>query len=630
MRKQGLIVLVVLAALVILLNTVATDRWIERRLEKFASRLNGARVELERFDFSPFGLSVGWEGLQVTDPEDTWHNLFETGRSSFDLALGPLLKRKFLVENFEMQDLRFGTERKTDGSLPGGGKKRSPGESAVVQMVQRNVEAEIERYPLLDLTVLQGKIDIEEIWDAAALKSPERLRSLIDRTEQHYEEWVVRLESLPTQEDIRALGRDIDSINADQIDTPQEVQSSYDMLRSIRERAEEYQKLLAQSALDFDRQRVDLSGMQYEIAEWVREDAQRLAEMAGIPELSRESIARMLFGERFARRMEKTLQVLGKVRTYSSKVGAYVPAKELPPRRKGQDIRFPGAVEYPGLWIKKIHLSGQTPSGLSLEGSLRDVVSNQKIIDRPTVIKLGGERTDGAGLDFSGLVDGRSEIPREQFGLQLRGLPLQGQPLTEFPLLPYRVSGGTAALRGSVDFEGGDFLLEMQFSAGDVAFDTSVRPQGMSDELYQVSVMLARSIDEVELTAAVRQSGDDFRMDIRSNLDSLMLETLRGVLSESVREARDELERRVERSIASLKNEIETLAVKEALLAGSIEQRRQLVLEQLVRIDERKAELDRRVKEQEDRLRRQLETQLEERKDRAGDRTKELLDSLFE
>jgi hypothetical protein len=152
----------------------------------------------------------------------------------------------------------------------------------------------------------------------------------------------------------------------------------------------------------------------------------------------------------------------------------------------------------------------------------------------------------------------------------------------------------------------------------------------MSDELYRASVMLARRIDEVELTVAVRQSGDDFRMDIRSNLDDIVLETLRRALSESAREARDELERRIERSTAPLRSEIETLAVKEALIAGSIEQRRQLVLEQLVRIDERKAELDRRVKEEENRLRRQLEAELEERKDRAGDRTKELLDSIFE
>ena len=227
-------------------------------------------------------------------------------------------------------------------------------------------------------------------------------------------------------------------------------------------------------------------------------------------------------------------------------------------------------------------------------------------------------------------MDGRSEVPREQFSLELRGLHLQGQPLTEFPLLPYRVSRGTAALQGSVDFEGADFLLEMQFSARDVAFDTSVRPQGMGDELYRASVMLARSIDEVELTAAVRRSGDDFRMDIRSNLDDVVLETLRGALSESVQEARDELERRIERRIAPLREEMKTLAVKEALLAGSIEQRRQLVLEQLVRIDERKAELDRRVKDEENRLRRQMEEELQERKDRAGDRTKELLDSLFE
>ena len=71
MRKQGLVFLIIVAALVIFVNSVVTDRWLERRMEKSGSRIAGARVQFDRVNFSPFGLSLSWEGLQVADPDDT-------------------------------------------------------------------------------------------------------------------------------------------------------------------------------------------------------------------------------------------------------------------------------------------------------------------------------------------------------------------------------------------------------------------------------------------------------------------------------------------------------------------------------------------------------------------------------
>ena len=124
MRKKGLIFLIIVAALVIALNVFVTDRWLERRVERFASKSNGAKVELYRFNFSLLDLRLSWEELQVTDPDYTWTNLFETGHCSFDLALEPLMQRKVVVEDFELQGLRMGTPRETDGALSGKSKKR--------------------------------------------------------------------------------------------------------------------------------------------------------------------------------------------------------------------------------------------------------------------------------------------------------------------------------------------------------------------------------------------------------------------------------------------------------------------------------------------------------------------------
>ena len=41
MRKQGLIFLIIVAALVIFVNSVVTGRWLEQRREKFGGRITG-------------------------------------------------------------------------------------------------------------------------------------------------------------------------------------------------------------------------------------------------------------------------------------------------------------------------------------------------------------------------------------------------------------------------------------------------------------------------------------------------------------------------------------------------------------------------------------------------------------
>ena len=631
MRKQGLVFLIVVIAIVFLVNSVVTDRWLERRLERFGSRLNGAKVELDRVDFSTFGLSLSWERLQVADPDDTWTNLFETGPCALDLALEPLLKRKFLVEDFDMQDLRFGTQRDTDGRLPKGKEAKSIAESRIVQSVRRNMEAEIERYPLLNLGVLRGQFDMESVWDAAALETPGRIALLEESLAQKYEDWEERMEHLPGEAEIAALQRDIDSIQVERIATPQEARSSFDLLQSVRERAEGYYATVQQISEDFNQQRADLAGLQAEMAGWVEEDYRRLLSIAGLPELSRESIARMLFGERFSRRMEKVLSVMGKVRTYSRKVGKYIPAKELPPRGTGQDIRFVREQDYPGFWIKRMRLTGEASGGTALEGSVLHVVSNQVMIDKPTTLFLEGKRSGGAGFAFSGLIDSRGERPHEQFGLEMRGLSLKGQTLTDFPLLPYTLSEGTATVLGSIDFEGSDFLAEVQFRGSGIDFDTSQRPEMLEDEeLYRLSIALVQKINEVQFTALLRQSGEDFKMDLRSNLDDLVLSSLEEVVSEEFRQVQEELESRIEDEIGAPRSEVEALiAERESSLENKIAGTERLIKEQLDRVDQKRREIDARLKAEEEKLRKQVETELERQGEKAGEKARDLIDSLF-
>ncbi len=111
MRKQGVILLVVVAVLLGALSFIFSDAWLERNLESYGSSAVGAKVEFDRVHFSLFDLTIRWDRLQVADPNATMTNLFETAECELNLDPEPLLSKKFLMEKLAVQGLRFGTPR---------------------------------------------------------------------------------------------------------------------------------------------------------------------------------------------------------------------------------------------------------------------------------------------------------------------------------------------------------------------------------------------------------------------------------------------------------------------------------------------------------------------------------------
>ena len=632
MRKKGLIFLIIIAALFIVLNMVVTDRWLERRVERYASRAVGAKVELRRFNLSLLDLSLSWDQLQVTDPDDTWTNLFETGRCSFDLALEPLLQRKVIVEEFDLQGLRLGTPRESNGALAGSSRSTGPGQggSRIVQAIEQNIRTEIESYPLLNLGLLTGTVDLDRLWDEAALQSPERIRALKGRYRERYEQWEKQISALPGESEAAALKREISAIDIGQIDTAPEAAQAYETLQSIERRNRAHVNTAAQVKEDIAKEKEEAAGLREEIDAWVDEDAGRLLAMAGLPEISRESVAAMIFGRPVAARMEKALNVVGKVRGYSRKVGKYIPAKEIPPRGMGQDIRFAREQDYPRFWIKTLNITGETAQGIDIGGEVLHLVSDQRRIDFPTTVQLGGTRSDGAGLDFSALVDGRGDDPRERFDLVLSGVSLQGRRITEFPLLSYPLSSGVADIRGEIDFNGSDFTAVIGYNARGVDFNTDDVPEALNDDLLKLSMTMLEQIDDIQLDVTVEQRGADFSFGMKSNLDDIVLNGLGQLVSDEVLAARDILMQRIENEIGPGRAEVESLVFEgNRELLGSVSETEARFTEVQDLVEQKREEIERAIQAEERRIRKEAEEELQKQQKTLEEKGENLLESLF-
>ena len=150
MRWKGLIFLAVVIALGVVLSLFYLDKWVESGLEKAGSALVGAKVEIDNLDLDVAGLSIEWQRLQVTDPNRTMQNVIETGRTAFKMELAALLRKKTVIREMTLADVRTGTPRETDGAIPNKPEKekKKSDKPDLFDKTKSKLTAEIQNLPV--------------------------------------------------------------------------------------------------------------------------------------------------------------------------------------------------------------------------------------------------------------------------------------------------------------------------------------------------------------------------------------------------------------------------------------------------------------------------------------------------
>ncbi|MEJ2637531.1 MAG: TIGR03545 family protein, partial [Calditrichia bacterium] len=395
MRKKGILALVVIIAIFVALSYIFTDRWLESTMESVGSSMVGAKVEFDGVDFSFLKLKMRWDRLQVTDPKDTWRNMFETGHCDFDVAFEPLLSKKIIIEDFKMEGLELNTRRETDGTLPQ--KAETPRETPkIFRTVQNQLQEETAKMPVFNLSQYTRKVNVDSLWRMVNLKSPQKIDSLKTYYAQKYDNWEKRLQNLPDEKELQNLQSQVQSIQVDQIKTVDEFQSALNKANRLYKQADSLNKNFRQLKTDFQDDFKQVNTVDDIMKQWIQQDYQRVLNLANIPEISVQNVARILFGRQIIDKIQRVNGYVGTARYYSEKFKSTQPKKENPPRLKGQTIYFTSKRNWPKFWVKQIALSGEVWNDMKISGTVKNIVSQQKVIGQPTTIDINGTRRDQA------------------------------------------------------------------------------------------------------------------------------------------------------------------------------------------------------------------------------------------
>ena len=601
LRKKGVLTLLILAGLFFLLSYFLTDRWLESKLESLGEAIVGAKVEIDNLNFSFTQVLISWDRLQVTDPQKTMQNMFETGTCRFDLEFWPLLSKKIIIEDFRVEDLRTGTPRETDGKLPEPPEK-GPGFmdrfiASTVERLNNEVAAEL---PVTSFNFKQD-LNVDSLMRILNLQSPQRLQALKDDLNSKYQEWQNKLSSLTFDKDLKKIEKQAKAIKPDQIKTLDQVQKTIVQVNEIKTTLDKVNKQINDAKKNFTRDLEETRQSLSQIDDWIAEDYKRAMAMAKLPDFSLQNIAGMLFGRQVVNRVSQYLSYVGTVRHYAGMLQSEQPKKEKPPRLKGQDIRFYKENARPELWIKQILLAGQTHDGLPLQGEVLNITSNQRIIGQPTSIALKGGGKTGINFNFNGTLDYRSEIPQEKFRLNYGGFSLNGTRLSDSPLLPNTIRSGVGLLESGLDLKGEQLSAEVRFIAKKIQFDfAKQKPESKLEQLLQETLA---GIKKLDFTVKIFADSSRLRFSVQSSLDKVLADRLKGTVSRELEKAKKQIRERIDREVGKYKKEVLQLAENnEKNISAKVAEYERLLAAQNKQIDAQLKNIEKKIDEEKKKL----------------------------
>jgi len=611
-RWKGFIFIGVVLAVVIGITLIFKDSWLENRIENAGSSTVGAKVEIDNLDFSLTGLHIRWDRLQVTDPNNTMQNLFETGFTEFNMETWPLLSGKVIIDNLELSGFQTNTEREEDGALPEPSHQDGPSEPGFVDRTLSRLSNQVSSNVSTNISGFTQQLNVDSLMEMVDIRSIEKIDSLQSSLVQQYNQWDDRLSNFDYQDDLRQIESNLRQLTAQQLQSVSGIRNAITTVTETQDRIEgiidDIESTRDDLVSDLQAAQTDLNA----IDNWITEDYQRAQSIARLPDIAAGNISRFLFGDKVVNQFTRYTGYVGTARSYLGRLKANnEPTKERPPRMEGQDIHFFTRNARPRFWIKRISLSGVTGNQLPLAGEVNNIVSDQRLIGETTNIRVESLPESGTSFTLDGTLDYMNDTPRESFNLSYAGFSLVNNRLSNSSLLPNEIQAGNGTLEATLDMGANSLYSTIRFDSRNLRFGMSEANTG--NQMTQIIQSIIAEVSALDLTAQIVADSSDLNFSLNSNLDDVLQDNLRSTVLREIERARNEVRSRVDAEVEKYRRQLESvIEERETELRAQINEYSQYADEVRELADEKIAV-----------LREQLEQQIE---DEGLDRLRNLLE----
>ena len=527
LRTQGRGFLGTLAAILLVLLVLCDDSLLNIAMNAAGNALVGARVEFSGVHLAALQTSLRWTRLQVTNPNNTWYNLFETGPAVLRISPDPLLSKRFIFDNAQLDSMRFNTRRSYNGALAG---HRQYDTSSMEGRLEGYFQRIEDQAPIIGFLRL-SKFDVDSIWKKVDLKTPQVIDSLQKETKALAESWSKEIQDLADPQQIARLREQLDSLSNNKFESAAQILAAMRQVSVISRRIDSLKTVLSGARNDLSRDIAVLRSYDSLVEQSVIRDHDRILALAHVPRLSADDITRVLFGPAIVDQYRKVLTYVHIARSYGERLQKLRPPKaKNPPRLRGQTIRFSDARNWPPFWLKRASFSGRIMRNLAIGGSVFNIVADQKTIGKPSEVRLSGTGPNGTSLGFSGVFDYLENQPNERFTLNVQRLPFDTILLSTSPLLPVRADSGLLDAAASIAFDGDQFSAAASFAVRKLSLQYRLPAMKVDPAITRFGRLAAQSIKEVKVQTKASMIHDRFSFTATSDIGESLVSALQQAL----------------------------------------------------------------------------------------------------
>jgi len=586
------------------------DKLIEKAMEISLEKVFEAKADVRDLNFEIFDGRIRFKSLEVANSRKPFRNLFELGEVDLHLDLRQLVRSKVVINNLKFQEIRWDTERKTSGALPG----------REITEIGKEEESRLKTVAvgfLEDAEKLAAEIIKKEMEN---IKSPELLKGLPGKYENLDEKWEgILFEQRKKLKNIPELVEPVKAIKLDSIKTLEEAVSAYNVVDEAYKKLKATEEGFVQS---FDKFKSDLS-MAIEdknrVENTINSDYEYISSFIKSPE-KRGEIGNAILDHYVEKYLADIYDKFRMWNYYFEKLRPMIKrreGKELVLREYGRDVTFP-SVQMPRFWLKNVDISIGSILARDLYGvEATDITSNQNIINSPTTFSIA--RIKGLEeIKWSGLIDRREERDKSAiFDFSARNHNfILGEGIKAFKVSKAK---GLYNLDGQISFDelnraGGTLSLHL-FNIG---LDLSDK-----DDRIAVNVKKVLSKNPVDIQVSYNVSKDGkYSFKIKSNLDELISGIIGGLVTEWVDETKTKLHEKLNNLVKARLEEFqgqykEFISLEEDLEGNILDIRN---YEQLV--EKKKQELQSKIEEKKAEAKNKIEDKAKEELEKVKDKIK--------
>ncbi len=553
-----------IAPLVLILGLLALgwalfgDGIVRRIAEDSATGALGTEVDIAWLQIRESEAAIELRGLEVADPFHPMRNLLETGRIVLDVAPGPLLEKKVVIDHMVLTGLRFGSTRRRPGRPVKGG-------DGVAARVLSEVTTWAQQFkqPLLSLTPIDTiKAIALDPTKLGTIRAVETLSARADSVQHSLESGLKAAEFTALVDSANALATRLSATNPSKLGVAGTAEAASSVKRTL-DRIDQAKRQLAELQKGVTGG-LALLGDGLKAVDDAREQDYAFARgLMKLPGLDAPNIGAALFGASSASTFQEALY-------YGRLAQQYIPPGLQPWRKSGPKrlrmrgitVIFPKEHASPSFLLREGKLSfslGADTTVNAFAGSVTGLTTQPALYGRPTTFGVKGSVAGAMPLSarLDGILDHVRATPRDSVDLSLDGVKL---PAFDLASLPFRLDPGVGAATLSFALNGDRVGGRLSVRSNAVHWTSDSSRGKPSGGVEGVVWQVVSGLKDLDLKAALSGTVTSPKLAVTSNLDQAVSDRLRAMAGEQLAKgeakARAEVDRLVQDKVEPVRRQV--------------------------------------------------------------------------